>query len=165
MSYEGWSRGNHNRKGRHGTPLERFERKIVRNPQTGCWEWTASKNKTGYGYFQIEKPKVMLAHRAAWILYRGQDPGDLCVCHHCDNPGCVNPDHHFLGTRADNVRDAAEKGHYPVGEARPGTKLSETDVAVIRMSSESNAALADRLGVSEANIRLIRAHKRWRHVA
>jgi hypothetical protein len=60
--------------------------------ENGCWEWTKSKHRQGYGNFPYKR-KVMLAHRVSWILYRGELNDEICVCHICDNPPCVNPDH------------------------------------------------------------------------
>lgn len=73
-----------------------------------CWEWSGSRNGQGYGLFWNGKRNIG-AHRFAWMLMHG-DPGQMNVCHKCDNPPCVRPDHLFLGTTADNVRDMWVKG-------------------------------------------------------
>jgi len=73
---------------------------------TACWLWMAGRNKLGYGLFDCGS-----AHRIAWILTNGPPPPDTpFVLHRCDNPPCCNPDHHFLGTQADNIRDMVAKG-------------------------------------------------------
>lgn len=92
----------------------------------GCWEWQALKTPTGYGRFCIGS-KWYLAHRVAYAIHNRVDPDVLLVCHKCDNPACVNPDHLFLGEHVDNIRDMMSKG-------REGfvTKLTEEQVEEIR---------------------------------
>jgi HNH endonuclease len=95
------------------TTLERFLNKIDKttNPN-GCWEWTASKTKAGYGIYQWSKngQKQYFAHRYSIEHLSGLDPTGMYVCHTCDNPGCVNPAHLFLGTAKDNMDDKVAKG-------------------------------------------------------
>lgn len=87
------------------TSIERFEKKIERVPFSTCWLWIASTMRDGYGTFFFHK-KVMLAHRVAWILYKGELPDDIDVLHKCDVKYCVNPDHLYLGSDPDNATDA-----------------------------------------------------------
>lgn len=96
------------------TAASRFATKY-RITASGCWEWSAAKNHAGYGFFTMYKKQrghtnSELAHRASWILHRGQIPESRFVCHHCDNPSCVNPDHLFVGSATDNVHDMIDKG-------------------------------------------------------
>jgi hypothetical protein len=86
--------------------LERFWRKVRKTD--GCWEWTASFRGLGYGQIKVNQ-KMLYAHRVSWEMANGPIPDGLCVLHHCDNPPCVNPDHLFLGTQADNMRDKVRK--------------------------------------------------------
>jgi HNH endonuclease len=74
-----------------------------------CIEWSGGKNKSGYGR-KWHKGRVLLAHRVAWIETHGPIPDGMCVLHRCDVRSCVNVEHLFLGTQADNMRDMAEKG-------------------------------------------------------
>ena len=92
-----------------------------------CWEWTGHKIDSGYGRIVVDGRRE-LSHRVAFRLSGYSIPLGMCVCHHCDNPGCCNPNHLFLGTHADNMRDMAEKGRSRSGSA----KLIQEDVPRIR---------------------------------
>lgn len=89
-----------------------------------CWEWTGANNG-GYGRMEVAG-KLTYAHRLAWELANGSGPGDLCVCHRCDNPACVRPDHLFLGTFADNMGDKISKGRQSRGLAHGAVNRGKT---------------------------------------
>jgi len=78
----------------------------------GCWLWTGCVNSTGYGSGTFGKARTHMAHRFSWEIAHGPIPDGLCVCHRCDNPRCVRPDHLFLGTRSDNQNDRVAKGRH-----------------------------------------------------
>ena len=92
---------------------ERFWKKVNKETSNGCWEWTASLNKTGYGKFGLEKT-WRLAHRMAFELHNKRPiTSGLHLLHSCDNPKCVNPSHLFEGTNLDNINDKIQKGRQP----------------------------------------------------
>ena len=140
-------------------PLEeRFWRKVRIAGDDECWEWTARKRKSGYGAFTVNFKSRVLAHRLAYELAYGEHPGKLCVCHHCDNPGCVNPRHLFLGTHQDNSDDAGAKGRVAREFRLPQTKLSDQQVKEVRrrlLSGERQQDVADAYGVSRGYVSLI----------
>lgn len=148
-----------------GALQERFEKFFSK--ADGCWEWAAYKTKQGYGRFGYGGEKVY-AHRIAWEIYVGEIPAGMCVCHHCDNPSCVNPAHLFIGTHTDNMRDCANKGRNytesQVGESNNNAKLTYERVVAIRAMRRDgvkNAVLAKEFGVSKSTVSSITQHHIW----
>jgi hypothetical protein len=99
----------------------RFWAKVVVHPG-GCWEWRGRRMPKGYGKLN-RGTKTVYAHRLAFELRNGPIPDGLYVLHKCDNPPCINPDHLFLGTQADNVRDRDTKGRGNFRNNLPHAKL------------------------------------------
>lgn len=101
--------------------------------QEGCWLWTGHLIKHGYGRFNCYGSQFS-AHRISWELHFGVIPDGLFVLHKCDNPSCVRPEHLFVGTQADNVRDMTKKGraHKASGEDHASVKLTWKKVRSIR---------------------------------
>ncbi len=144
--------------------LERYWSKVDIRGTDECWEWTAGKTGRGYGQFGI-KSKTYYAHRVSWFLTNGKIPKDLFVCHHCDNPGCINPDHLFLGTPLDNMQDAAKKGRTARGSNHSISSLTEEEVHEIREiiaeGDWSQRDIADAFGVHQPQISRIKHGKSW----
>jgi hypothetical protein len=141
------------------TDEQRFWKMVHVNPE-GCWEWIGGKMSEGYGEI-IVAGKQRYAHRVSYELHFREIPAGLFVCHRCDNPGCVRPDHLFLGTHADNLRDAASKGRMERGEQHYNAKLTEDDVRAIRADTRLQREIAEDLGISRQNVSLIQNHKTW----
>ena len=149
---------------------ERFWEKVDRGGD-GCWEWQGQRSRWGYGYF-VFKGRRRHAHRISWELANGDPPGNLFVCHTCDNPPCVRPDHLFLGTALDNNRDRAAKGRTALnpfpGEDNGRAVLTEVDVREARArharTGESFATIAREYRVSEAAMRFAIRGITWKHL-
>lgn len=140
--------------------VDRFNAKHLK-VDSGCWEWQAAKDKDGYGCLQVAGEKVR-AHRLSWELHYEAIPRGMVVCHACDNPACVNPEHLFLGTVADNNADKVSKGRHSRGEAHGMAKLSSDQVAAIRtMHGVIHKDIARLYGVSKSLIGAIRAGEAW----
>lgn len=94
------------------TLKEKFDEKYIPDPNTGCWLWSASLYKDGYGQIVDKESRrsPKRAHRVSYELYNGPISDDVLVLHRCDTPACVNPDHLFLGTHNDNMKDKVKKG-------------------------------------------------------
>lgn len=155
-----------------GTYEERFRSKIDKGP--GCWEWQAGRDDKDYGRFCLDG-KSVLAHRLSYELDVEPIPEDLCVLHRCDNPGCVNPEHLFLGTQQDNIQDMIDKGRKvwrkpPTtrGEDSPVAKLVESQVHEIRSlfaEGWGRKDIGDAYGIAEPSVTRIGTRKSWAHVA
>lgn len=135
---------------------KRFLDKVVVS-ESGCHEWTANVKRDGYGHFYFRGNNSFPAHRASYILFKGEIPKGKCVMHICDNRICVNPDHLIVGSIIDNIKDMDSKG-------RRGTrsKLTYSDVDEIKkLLSErySQQIIAKKFGVCQTAISKIKLCK------
>lgn len=148
---------------------ERFWRKVAIGAPGECWEWKAGKTCRGYGTFCINR-KGMNASRAAWILVHGPISDDQYVCHHCDNTGCCNPKHLFLGDAKSNMVDKMLKGRCnpAIGERGGKVKLTEKQVIEIRlrysMGGETMKQIASDFPVTWKAVQKIVRGMRWKHL-
>ena len=135
--------------------------------------WSGAKDKNGYGFLNTTKtpnrPRWSYGHRLSWEIHFGPIPIGLQVCHKCDTPGCVNPQHFFLGTQSDNTLDAAAKGRMKgrKGALNNSSKLNDSKVLEIRRlfsNGERRYDLADKFGVSHTNICEIVNGNSWKHL-
>lgn len=142
-----------------GTLHDRFFSRFVKL-DNGCWQWRAHTDKDGYGVLPGDR-KNTRAHRLSYEIHKGSIPDGLIVCHHCDNPGCVNPAHLFIGTTKDNAQDALRKKRNYVGEKNGRSKLTEQNVKEILNSCLNGQQLADKFGVSRSTINNVRRGDTW----
>lgn len=132
-----------------------------------CWEWTGSHDKDGYGQFSYTTGKQR-ATRIMWVFIYGEIPDGLFVLHKCDNPKCVRPDHLWLGTNIDNMRDRSQKGRQCRGEKQRNAKLTETQIIDIRrryaVGNVSYNVLSAEYHINKTTISQIILRKTWKHL-
>lgn len=135
-----------------------------------CWVWRGLVTKDGYGRISIYG-KTVLTHRLSWVLHFGEIPKELGVLHKCDNPSCVNPDHLFLGTFQENMRDKINKKRHTFGSIVEQSDLTERDILEIRRRYESRSSgsngsksLSKEFNISQVSINDIVTRKTWKHI-
>lgn len=141
-----------------GDQTERFHQKYNVEP-TGCWIWTGGSRLNGKGVpyprHWSDSGKSVGAHRFSFELHNGPIPKGMYVCHRCDTPMCVNPEHLFIGTHRDNMRDMVEKSRSFIGrgqDKKGRAKLTNAQAKLIREATESYAKTAEAFGVSASTI-------------
>lgn len=144
--------------------IDRFMSKVRRTQD--CWIWTACKRRGGYGHFNKGNNKYTSAHRLSWEIHRGQIPNKLSVLHKCNNAACVNPDHLYLGTHNDNMRDrvaCGRKKNYR-GEKNSQAKRTLKEINVIRnwhSNGVTQTKIAQMIGSSQGYVSNIILGRVW----
>ena len=146
---------------------ERFWKYAEPVTESGCWIWMGGLHSGGYGSFKLGPDETgyraqVMAHRYSYLQFVGPIPEGHCVCHKCDVMTCVNPAHLFVGTQAENIKDAQRKDRNPKGERHGMAKLSDADVEKIRVDTRKLTEVAGDYGVcisTISHIRTGRLHK------
>lgn len=130
----------------------------------GCWICVSHKDNAR-GYSKIRRNgKAILLHRYMYEKYVGLIPKGMCVLHHCDNPACNNPDHLFLGTHTDNMRDMCNKNRQARGIHHGSAKLTENQVREIFIAGGTRQAIAQEYGISRRQVSNIKNRKKWNYL-
>lgn len=140
--------------------VERFWARVHKT--SSCWNWTSRLVGIGYGstYFM---GKSWRAHRLSWVICVGNIPDDICVCHSCDNPACVNPAHLFLATQAENIKDKCDKRRQAIGSQTGLTSLCDLDVWLIKNVNVKPPKVAEWFGITQSSVRKIRQGINWKY--
>jgi hypothetical protein len=158
------------------SPEIRFNEYAMPVPEAGCWLWTGAIASNGYGRFKVDG-KPVVASRFAWSMANGEIPTGMLVCHKCDTPSCVNPNHLFIGSHQDNMDDRERKGRISLGakhaasfstratgEHNGNSKITAQQASEIRADGRPQRAIAATHGVTQALVSLIKQNKIWRNV-
>jgi hypothetical protein len=149
--------------------IERFNKQHRKDGQNGCWEWTACKERDGYGRFKGMVGTVVYnkAHRFSWAYHSNSEiPPGMMVCHSCDNPGCVNPGHLWLGSAKENVNDMdfKRRRNARLGELSARAVLTEAQVRSILADCRPYAQIAQEFGVTTMTVSDIKCRRSWSHL-
>ena len=145
---------------------KRFLEKVEYDTNVGCWWWSASLTKDGYGQFNYNN-KVHRAHRISYELHKGIIPNNLLIRHTCNNPSCVNPNHLVLGTNQDNKNDCVKANRQAKGSKIKISVLKEPDIPLIKemlKTGLSQRAIAKKFSVTKSTITAINLGKSWKHI-
>lgn len=153
--------------------LSRLLARVEFDTNGGCWLWSGATSSGGYGSIRpLPCEPAAPAHRLSYVVHKGSIPDGLHVCHACDVRACINPDHLWLGTRSDNMRDMLAKGRRTPptvsGSYSPNLKFTSADIRQMHLAKRSGAtaiAIAERWNTTAAYIRFVLRGAAWPHVA
>ena len=140
--------------------------------ENGCHNWTHYINNCGYALvvnrFYKEHGRAT-GHQLSWIAHKGEIPAGMCVLHKCDNRRCINPEHLWVGTQAENMRDMIEKGRdvRRKGSDAAGAKLTDAQVRLIRLArlaGITTKVLGDAFAITPGHVSAVALRRKWRHV-
>jgi hypothetical protein len=142
---------------------EKIEKHTTRIPESGCWIWTSTVEKSGYGRV-CDGRKPYFAHRVSYEQKYGSIPNGKMALHHCDVRCCINPDHIFLGTQKENMLDKVSKNRQAKGIKHGNAKLTDSQAIEAKFGFEKPEILAKKFSYSAAMIRQIRNGVYWKHL-
>ena len=131
----------------------------------GCWNWQGSKSVKGYGRIKFEGVYWSTHRLMAFLKLSDLGEGSV-VCHRCDNPSCINPDHLFVGTQLENILDRDLKGrrNQAKGENQGSSKLTAAQVTSIRLDTRKHSTIAAEYGITRAHVGNLKANRAWKHI-
>lgn len=142
-----------------------YEKYVIK--QEGCWDWKGIIEHTGYAKLGIRPP--IKAHRASWLIHKGEIPKGLIVCHTCDNRKCTNPDHLWIGNHKENIQDKIKKGraNTPKGMQLKVSKLNDEQVKEVKIHLKNGLTCSEigrKYGFSRKIISRIKNGETWKHI-
>lgn len=144
---------------------ELIEECVERITESGCWIWMGRCLPFGYGVLSMGRARGSVpAHRLSYEHFVGPIPKGMFVCHRCDVPQCVNPNHLFLGTARENLQDAAGKGRMAWGAKNPHATISEAVARAILAAEGAPREIATLYGTTPRNVWRIKTGRNWRHL-
>lgn len=142
--------------------MQRFWAKVDKTIISDCWLWTGAKASYGHGRFTVHTKIVVRSHRFIWEILHGVIPEGMVICHKCDNTACVNPEHLFMGTQADNIRDMHLKKREIRGSKCPWAKLTKEQSLDIKNDTRPQRKIAKEYGICQQSVSLIKQGKNWK---
>jgi hypothetical protein len=147
-------------------PVKKFWSRVDKKSADECWLWIGAFDKDGYGQMRDGIRKIQdRGHKFSYRLHFGVIPKNMCVCHKCDNPSCVNPNHLFLGTALDNQKDKMAKNRHAKGESQGHSKLTNEQISQIRSrANDDYKVLCSEFNIVPSTVYRIWHKESWKHI-